>query len=197
MTNLQKIAADSVGRQQCVSIEKLAEGGFNRVFLLTMDDGFEVVAKIPYRNTVPPRYLTASEVATMDFIRRQFEIPVPKVFAWSSETEGNPVGTEYIVMEKASGKTLGDIWWSLSAKQLLKVITQLVQYEAKLLQRPLSSYGSIYVNEFLTENTDRRLYKDCDDLDHHWCIGPIADPAYWHGGRDELDIKRGPCKRFL
>ena len=99
-----------------------------------MDDGFQVVAKIPYRNTVTPRYLIASEVATMDFIRRQFEIPVPKVFAWSSETEGNPVGTEYIVMEKASGERLGNIWWSLGAKQLLKVITQLVQYEAKLLQ---------------------------------------------------------------
>ena len=98
-----------------------------------MDDGFEVVAKVLYRNTAPSRYLTASEVATMDFIRRQFNIPVPTLFAWSPETEGNPVGTEYIVMEKANGKSLGDIWWSLGPKQLLKVITQLVQYEAKLL----------------------------------------------------------------
>ena len=160
MLNLQKIAANSVGRQRCVSIQKLAEGGFNRVFLLTMDDGFEVVAKIPYRNTVPSRYLTASEVATMDFLRQKLEIPVPHVYAWSSEKDSNEVGAEYIVMEKATGVRLGDLWWSLNAKQLLKVITQLVQYEAKLLQTPLSSYGSIYFNGFLPENADYRLFSN-------------------------------------
>src|SRR5271167_4260440 len=161
--NLQKIAGDSVGRQQCVSIQKLAEGGFNRVFLLTMDDGFQVVAKIPYRNTVPPRYLTASEVATMDLLRQKLEIPVPRVYAWSSEKDSNQVGAEYIVMEKATGVRLGDIWWSLNAKQLLKVITQLVQYEAKLLQTPLSSFGSIYFKGFLSENADYRLFRNYDD----------------------------------
>lgn len=162
-----------------------------------MEDGFEVIAKIPYRNAVPHQYLTASEVATMDFVRRQFEIPVPKVYAWSAETEGNSVGTEYIVMEKAYGKRLGDIWWSLNPKQLLKVITQLVQYEDKLSQTALSSYGSIYFRDFLSEPTDRRLFSDSNDLDRPWCIGPIADPAYWHDGRDELDINRGPCTHFL
>ena len=34
-------------------ITKIAEGGFNRVFLVTMDDGFEAVAKIPYRIAGP------------------------------------------------------------------------------------------------------------------------------------------------
>jgi hypothetical protein len=191
--NLQKIAADSVGRQRCVSIEKLAEGGFNRVFLLTMDDGLEVVAKIPYRNTVPSRYLTASEVATMDFLRQKFEIPVPRVYTWSSEKNSNQVGAEYIVMEKATGVRLGDIWWSLDAKQLLKVITQLVQYEAKLLQTPLSSYGSIYFKGFLSENVDDRVFRNSDDSNHRYCIGPIADPAFWYDGRGDLEINRGPC----
>lgn len=158
-----------------------------------MDDGFEVIAKIPYRNTVPPRYLTASEVATMDFLRQKFEIPVPQVYTWSSEKDSNQVGAEYIVMEKATGVRLGDLWWSLNAKQLLKVITQLVQYEAKLMQAPLSSYGSIYFNGFLPENVGCRLFSNSDDSNQRYCIGPIADPAFWHDGRGDLEINRGPC----
>jgi len=59
----------------------------------------------------------------MDFLRRQLEIPVPKV----SHKESNSVGAEYITMEKASGLASGEIWWSLDRKLLLKVIMQLVK----------------------------------------------------------------------
>lgn len=45
---LKHIAANSVGRRSVTSMQKLAEGGFNRVFLLAMDDGFEVIAKLHY-----------------------------------------------------------------------------------------------------------------------------------------------------
>lgn len=48
-------------------MRKLAEGGFNRVLLLTMDDGLEVIVKIPYSIAVPKKLSTESEVATLDF----------------------------------------------------------------------------------------------------------------------------------
>jgi hypothetical protein len=190
ISNLQKIAGDSVSRR-CVSIKKFAEGFFNREFLLTMDDGFEVIAKIPYRSTVPARYLIASEVATMDFLRKQHELPVLKVYAWSAE-KSNPVGVEYILTEKASGVKLADVWCSLNAKQMLKVIAQLVQCEAKLLQSPLSHYGSIYFTGFLS---DEQLTHPLDNASH-WCVGPIANRTFWHDGRDALKINRGPCKHI-
>jgi hypothetical protein len=72
VVNLQRIAAESVSRERCVSIKKLAEGSFNRVFLLTIDDGQEAFAKIPFRNAIPARYLTANEPET----RRQLLIVV-------------------------------------------------------------------------------------------------------------------------
>ncbi len=50
-------------------MEKLPEGNFNQAFLLRMDDGQEVVAKIPNPNAGRPHFSTASEVATMDFVR--------------------------------------------------------------------------------------------------------------------------------
>ncbi|KAJ7628354.1 hypothetical protein FB45DRAFT_36520 [Roridomyces roridus] len=46
---LRRLAAQSVDRtiQDVDTIEKLAEGGFNRVFLITMHDGFQMIARIP------------------------------------------------------------------------------------------------------------------------------------------------------
>lgn len=43
------------------------EGNFNKAFLLTMDDGNEVIAKIPCPNAGPRLLTTASEVATLKF----------------------------------------------------------------------------------------------------------------------------------
>ena len=66
---LQRIAAESVGAQSCASITKLAEGGYNKVFRLVMDNGSVAIARIPNPNAGPAHKTTASEVATMDFVR--------------------------------------------------------------------------------------------------------------------------------
>lgn len=92
-------------------MEKLAEGGFSRVFLLPRDDGFEVIAKLPYSLTVPKHFTTESEVATLDILSSK-GIPVPRVYAWSSQSD-NAVGSEYVIMEKAPGQPLESRWFSL------------------------------------------------------------------------------------
>jgi hypothetical protein len=65
---LKGIAAKSVGAKSCVSMIKLAEGGYNKVFKLRMDNGAVAIARIPYPNAGPSFKTTASEVATMDFV---------------------------------------------------------------------------------------------------------------------------------
>lgn len=50
VAELAQIAARSVGASSCVEIKKVPEGNFNKAFLLTMDDGNEVIAKIPNPN---------------------------------------------------------------------------------------------------------------------------------------------------
>jgi hypothetical protein len=47
---------------------KFQEGQYNKAFLLKMDNGSEVVAKIPNPNAGPAHYSTASEVASVDFV---------------------------------------------------------------------------------------------------------------------------------
>lgn len=43
---------------------------FNKAYLMTMDNGREVVSKVPNPNAGIPHFTTASEVATMDFVRQ-------------------------------------------------------------------------------------------------------------------------------
>lgn len=68
---IQRIAAASVGAKakECVDMKKLAEGSFNKAFRLTMDNGSVVIVRMPNPNAGPTYYTTASEVATMDFVR--------------------------------------------------------------------------------------------------------------------------------
>ena len=71
MNELAKSAAESIGLTlaQCTHIEKFPDWMFNKSFLFTMQDGTQVVGKVPNPNAGRAHYTTASEVATMDFVR--------------------------------------------------------------------------------------------------------------------------------
>jgi len=66
---LTRLAADCVGAKSCISIKKYPDGMYNKAMLLTMDNGTEVVARVPNPNAGKPHFTTASEVASMDFVR--------------------------------------------------------------------------------------------------------------------------------
>lgn len=49
----------------------------------------------------------------MDFVRLH-GIPVPRILAYSANDD-NPIGTEYVIMEKVvGGKEMGNIWYSMT-----------------------------------------------------------------------------------
>lgn len=65
-----QIAEEAAGGSAvCVNVSKLPEGNFNKAFLVTMRGGQELVVKIPNPNAGPSHYTTASEVATMKYVR--------------------------------------------------------------------------------------------------------------------------------
>lgn len=65
---LAAVAAEAVGSARCVLAEKLPDGNYNKTLLLMMDDGVQVVAKLPNPNAGRPHLTVASEVATMDYV---------------------------------------------------------------------------------------------------------------------------------
>jgi hypothetical protein len=68
VARLCAVAAIAGGRSESpiTAIEKM-EGGFCKALLMKKEDGTEVVVKIPSKIAGPPRYSTASEVATLKY----------------------------------------------------------------------------------------------------------------------------------
>ncbi|PGH23274.1 hypothetical protein AJ80_02690 [Polytolypa hystricis UAMH7299] len=105
-----------------------------------MDNGVQVVARTP-NPYLPPTVATASEVATLDFLRNELNIPVPRVLAWSSDKD-QPVGVEHIIMEKAAGEELGKSWPSMDISDRLGLVSQLANIQAKISSVDFKYYGT-------------------------------------------------------
>lgn len=120
-----------MGRDHCTRIKKLGEGGFNKVFLVGTDDGREAIARIPTPIAGPPRYTTASEVATINFLRNVLQIPVPRILDYSASRMSS-VGAEYIIMERVHGESLASRWLSLSTEEVKHIMTQIAEIEEKI-----------------------------------------------------------------
>lgn len=66
---LVRAAEDAVGSgARCAEVTKLPEGNFNKTFVVEMEDGQQVIARLPNPNAGQSHYTTASEVATMDYV---------------------------------------------------------------------------------------------------------------------------------
>ncbi|KAF1960926.1 hypothetical protein CC80DRAFT_590240 [Byssothecium circinans] len=143
------------GASNCIKVLKLTEGLHNKAFLLSMDNGREVVAKLPNPCAGPAQYTTASEVATRKMLREDFGIPSPRVLSWSSDARKSPVQAEYILEEKAPGVRLGALWSTLPWKSKLRILDQVVEFDQSLTSVQFEKHGCIYFKDNLLQLTNK------------------------------------------
>ncbi|KAL3437833.1 phosphotransferase enzyme family protein [Aspergillus tetrazonus] len=134
---------------------------------MSMDDGQEVIAKIPNPNAGVPHFTTASEVATMDFARKILDTPVPRVYAWNSQAESHPVGAEFIIMDKTEGVPLSQVWGTMKLPQ-------------KLQEDVHPPAGNHFVKE-------GKVVRDSE-----FAIGPATGRDWYDAGRSNLHVEKGP-----
>ncbi|KAF8259802.1 kinase-like domain-containing protein [Lactarius quietus] len=202
---LFKIVAKAMNckTEDIVGFRKLGEGGLNRTFLITLDTGFQLVARIPYPLLIPKAHALASEVATMSFLRSK-RLPIPKVYAYSF-TSKNVAETEYILMEYVEGTDLSQIWFDLKEDQIISLMDQLAKLESTMMSISFPAGGSIYYARDLKElsgNEGIPLEEESIPLDEQiesislekerFCIGPDVSPPLWYGRREQLEVFRGP-----
>lgn len=191
---LRRLAAESVNRSpdDIQSLRKLAEGGFNRVFLITMHDGFQMVARIPYLATAPKYFAVASEAATLAFLRSA-GLPTPEVYRYSP-TPDNAAGTEYIFMQFIEGASLADVFSDLGEANIISILRQLVELESKMMSMAFPAGGSLYFAEDLADVAVSASGPGIALKDKRFCVGPETSLPLWYGRRSQLDVDRGPCR---
>ncbi|OOF96589.1 hypothetical protein ASPCADRAFT_4630 [Aspergillus carbonarius ITEM 5010] len=201
LNRLASVAAESVGAARCISIKKYPDGMFNKAFLMSMNDGQEVVAKVPNPNAGVPHFTTASEVATMDFARKVLGTPAPRVYSWNSHAKSHPVGAEFIIMEKTEGLPLSQVWDTLKLPQKLQVLLAMTRLQKQWLSVSFSHYGSLYYARDVQPPAGSHYVKDGKAVnDSEFTIGPATGRDWFDAGRSLLDTERGPwtsLKQYL
>ncbi|KAL2827225.1 hypothetical protein BDW59DRAFT_179223 [Aspergillus cavernicola] len=185
-TELQRVAAEAIQEDFCPDIVKLAEGGFNKDFLRSKN-GCRAIARIPTPIVGPPRYATASEVATMNFLRSILKVPVPKVLGYSTTPE-TPVGAEYIIMERVDGESLASRWTSLRGEGVKDIMKQMAEMERKVFTYTFPGYVSLHHRNDI--EGEPQIPVPVDDI----CVGPIAGCQFWHG-TSSLDCMTSAARR--
>lgn len=161
---------------------------------MKLDNGKEVVARLPTSSAGPSHRVTASEVATIDFVRSRLKIPAPRILAWSSDTSTNLVESDYIIMEKAEGVELDEVWNSLTLDLKRNVVSELVRIEKLYMKKIRGGYGSLYYRSDAEADKSRDLYVD-GVRDEKFVLGPATPTSFWRDGKVDMDsIDRGPCE---
>jgi hypothetical protein len=93
---------------------------------------------------------TANEVAVITWLRQNTSIPVPKIVAYDT-SNANPIGQEYILMERMSGRSL-DLVWDETAMvedsvRKEKLLDQLLDVVVELHQHPWSHIGGLTLQD--------------------------------------------------
>ncbi|RMZ47065.1 hypothetical protein CA14_001952 [Aspergillus flavus] len=170
LDTLCDVAASAGGdSSRIVTIEKL-EGGFSKALLMKKGNGKEVIAKLPCRIAGPTSLTTACEVGVLEYVRKYTSIPAPRVFSWSSD-DSNPVGAEYIIMEKVAGVPLFEQWGKMAEIEKLELIKNLTKLEAQLAAIRFPAYGGLYRQADVSS-------LQCQELNGSICIGPSCGRSF-------------------
>lgn len=120
--------------------------------------------------------------------------PVPKVFSWNSKAD-NPVGAEYIIMEKLPGVQLDQVWGKLGIEARFKVVKRIAKYQADWANMSFSQFASLYYKQDLP-SADSLVYtnKDGEQITNgRFATGPSTGRENTDDSRKEMEFDRGPC----
>lgn len=105
-----------------------------------------------------------------------------------SSKKEQPVGVEYIIMEKAAGNELSKSWPTLDISDKVDIVSQLANIQAKLAAVDFGYHGSLFYREDIEGGIHVPGIAD------QFCIGPSCDIRFWEEERRFMSVFRGPCK---
>ncbi|KAF7316129.1 Aminoglycoside 3'-phosphotransferase/choline kinase domain protein [Mycena indigotica] len=146
-----------------------ASGAFNKLYLIsTPGDNLLMRVSLP----VYPSQKTLGEVATLQWVHKNTEIPVPKVVAFDS-TNKNEIGFEWILMQLVLGQPANKRWRKMTLTQKTSFVEDIAKYQAQLFSRRFTGIGTLHSEDV---------------------PGPVVSHEFFMGNRLPYDVPRGPFR---
>ncbi|OQE35184.1 hypothetical protein PENCOP_c014G04905 [Penicillium coprophilum] len=117
-----------------------------------------------------PTIKTRNEVGVMTWIRQNTSIPIPAIIRYDS-TDDNIIRHEFTLLEKVPGKSIDQVYDTLSIEVRTKMVHQLTDYLIELHAHPWESYvggltlsdGEVTQGPPIDEN-----FWEVPDLEKYW-----------------------------
>ncbi|KAF8799492.1 hypothetical protein BYT27DRAFT_7120349 [Phlegmacium glaucopus] len=140
----RRVLKDVVREKMGVDVGRitfLSAGTFHKAYLVTLVDHVELVARVARR--FMPRMKTESEVATINYLRQKTNVPVPTIYHYDSNPY-NRLGGEWILMSKAPGIPLSQVYHGLAYNNLVKLLKNLAAIIIPIFSHRFTEIGSLY-----------------------------------------------------
>lgn len=159
-----------------------AAGAFNKLYLVSTANPLLIRVSLP----VHPHLKTRGEVATLQWVRDNTDIPVPKVVAFQDSND-NEIGFEWILMELMPGTSAYRRWRTMSMEQKAAFTSRLADFQAQL-----SRYGDpdTAFRNIGTLNTDSE--QGAVGMPKGFLPGQLISHEFFMGDRLRYDVPRGP-----
>ncbi|GKZ58661.1 hypothetical protein AnigIFM49718_004489 [Aspergillus niger] len=120
-----------------------------------------------------PTVKTLNEVAVMTWVRRNTNIPVPAVIAYSASRD-NPLGYEFTLLERVPGVSVAELYDTLDEGRKMKLVEQLAGYVVELHSHPWE--GGYVGGLRLSHGGDGEGKKKVEE---EIVRGPPIEETYW------------------
>ena len=163
-----------------------ADGAFNKLYRVHTTRGdFVMRVSLP----VDPRNKTRGEAATLRFVRRMTDIPVPAVVAFD-DSRGNEIGYEWLLMDKMPGTPAYYRWRKMSMAQKRALTIRIADFQAQLLRCGNSGHGfrgigTLGAGPDPPDNEPPRALPE---------PGQVVSSFFFSGARYRFPIPRGPFR---
>ncbi|KAI9067454.1 hypothetical protein FKP32DRAFT_261680 [Trametes sanguinea] len=147
---IAQISTDSsplAGDISCSVFTPPKYGSYNVVYELQFSDGVAWAMRLPFSEWTPLAARNMElDMMALNYIVSQVPIPIPTIHAYSSSAD-NPVRNAYVVMDKAHGIPLGEVWhdstWWTGLRRRENFFESLAQNMVQLSSLPFNRIGRL------------------------------------------------------
>lgn len=182
------VVQSELNEEQDVEATFHSEGAFNKMYVVDSASERNLMLRVPL--PVDPQYKTLSEVATLQFVRLNTSIPVPRPMAFNVRP-GFPF--EWMLMERMPGQPLGSAWMTLSWEAKCSLVKKVAEYLAELNKIRFSAIGNLYQSSQLPVSSgDTPSKVSSNPPGDEYVVGRISSVPFFNSHHFEMDVPRGP-----